>query len=243
MPPICGAATTSAGCLGTALERREEVATAALDWRPLETIGVLLTAQQREETDKQQVLSTTDSLTLQAVTEIFPDLTLNTTLGFADTVNDLFGFSQETRYFVETLEARPSGRWLLGGTFSRYEFDSVGRVVVTFRTTTQLRASWFATPFLSLSGDWLVSEDDLGDTETQRWGLQWAPGPKLSLSTGYFDTTSSAGAGTSTFSFDGSYRVNRWTRLWLALNEAESLVNTGQPVKTDSARLGFTAIF
>lgn len=229
--------------LEPALERREEIATAALDWRPLETVGVLLTAQKREETDGDLFLSSTDSLTLQAVTEIFPELTLNSTLGYADSLNALFGFSQETRYLVETVEARPNDRWLLTGIFSSYEYESAGLITITSRTTTQLRASWFATPFLSFSGDWLTSEDDLGDTDTQRWGVQWAPGPKLSLSTSFYDTRASAGAGTSNFSFDGSYRINRWTRLWLALNEAESLVSTGDPVKTEALRLGLNAIF
>ncbi|MDH3309031.1 MAG: hypothetical protein OEO77_16135, partial [Acidimicrobiia bacterium] len=210
---------------------------------PLDTVNFLFTAQQREETDGDQLLSTTDSLTLQAATEIFPDLSLTSTLGLADTVNKLFGFSQETRYVIETLEARPNDRWLLTGIFSRYEYDSVGSVAVTSRTTAQLRASWFATPFLSLSGDWLTSQDDLGDTDTQRLGLQWAPGPKLSLGSSYYDTRTSAGAGTSNFSFDGSYRINRWTRLWLTANEAESQITIGEPVKTESLRLGFNAIF
>ena len=225
------------------LERRDEIATATLDWRPLDTIGVLLTAQQREETDGQNVLSSTDSLVLRAITQIFPDLALTSTVGTVDTADGLFGFTQETRYFIETLEARPNDRWLLSGTFSRYDYDAVGRVVVTSRTTTQLRASWFATPFLSLNGEVLASDDDLGSTDTRRWGLQWAPGPKLSLGTNYYDTESSAGAGTANFSLDGSYRLNSRLRLWLALNEAESRFNALQPAKTEALRLGLIAIF
>jgi hypothetical protein len=225
------------------LKRREEVSTAILDWKPLETIGVLLTAQQREETDGRQLLSSTDSLTLQAVTEIFPELVFNSTVGFADTLNTLFGFSQETRYLVETVEARPNDRWLLAGTLSRYEYDSAGRIVITARTTAQLRAAWFATPFLSLTGEWLENNDDLGDTSTQRLGLQWSPGPKLSLATSYYDTSSSAGSGTSNLTFDGSYRLNRWFRFWLALNEAETSLISQQPTRTEALRMGINAVF
>lgn len=225
------------------LERREEVTSAALDWQPLPTVGVLLTAQQREETDGRATIGSTDSLTLQAATEIFPGLVLNSTLGLADTVNSLFGFSQETRYLIESVEARPNDRLLLAGTLSRYEYDSVGRIVVTSRTTGQLRAAWFATPFLSVNAELLQSRDDLGDTSTQRLGLQWSPGPKLSLSTSVFDTNSSTGSGTSNFSFDGSYRLNRWIQVWLAVNEAETSVTTQQQAKTESVRLGLNAIF
>ena len=216
---------------------------AALDWRPLQTISALLTAQKREESDEERILSATDSLTLQGVFEIFPDLVLHSTFGLADTQDTLFGFSQETRYLVETLEARPNDSWLLTGSFSRYDYDSVGRAGTTFRTAVQARASWFATPFLSLSGQWLVSEDDLGDTDTQRLGVQWAPGPKLSLNTSFYDTRSSQGTGTSNFSFDGSYRINRWVRLWLAVNEAESSISMTEPTKTEAVRLGLNAIF
>ena len=69
------------------------------------------------------------------------------------------------------------------------------------------------------------------------------PGPKLSLSTNYYDTESSQGTGTANFSFDGNYRVNRWARLWVAVNEAESSFATQQSTKTEAVRLGFTAIF
>jgi hypothetical protein len=225
------------------LERREEIASAVLDWRPLETVGVLLTAQQREETDGAEILSATDSLTLQAVTEIFPRLTLNSTLGFADTNNPLFGFTQETLHIIESLEARPNDRWLLAGSLSRYEYDSTGTLAVTARTSAQLRAAWFATPFLSLSGEWLESEDDLGDTTTQRLGVQWAPGPRLSLSTNYLNTESSASSGTSNLSFDGSYRLNRWFRIWLALNEAETRIITQETATTETFRVGINAVF
>jgi len=226
-----------------ALERRQETATAALDWQPLEAVGVLFTAQQRDETDGAQLLSATDSLTLQAVTRIFPDLVLNSTFGVADTSNLLFGFSQETRFVVETVEARPNDRWLLGGTLSRHEYDSAGRVVVTFRTGARLRASWFATPFLSLSGEWGRSEDDLGGTTTRRLGAQWSPGPKLALAASFFETDASTGGGTSNLAFDGSYRLNRWFRMWLALSEAESLIATQEPQTTEALRLGISAIF
>ncbi len=111
-----------------ALERRDELATAALDWRPVDAVGVLLTAQQRDSSEGSTLLSSSDSLALQAVTEIFPDLVLNSTLGVADTVDNLFDFTQETRYVVESFEARPNDRWLLNGSLSRYEYDSVGRV-------------------------------------------------------------------------------------------------------------------
>jgi hypothetical protein len=225
------------------LERRDELASAALDWRPVEAVSVLLTAQQREATDGNTPLSSSDSLTLQAVTEIFPDLVLNSTLGVADTVDQLFDFTQETRYILESFEARPNDRWLVNGSLARYEYESVGRVTVTSRTSARLGASWFATPFLSFNGEWLEGEDDLGSTTTQRLGWQWAPGPKLSLAGSYYDTESSVGSGTANFSFDSSYRMNRWIRLWLALNEAESLVTTRDATKTTALRMGVNAIF
>jgi hypothetical protein len=225
------------------LERREEVATVVFDWQPLETVGVLLTGQQREETDGAELLGATDSLTLQAVTEIFPGLVLNSTVGFADTLNTLFGFSQETLYIIESVEARPSDRLLLAGSLSRYEYDSADVLVVTARNSARLRAAWFATPFLSLTGELLQSEDDLGDTATRRLGAQWSPGPKLSLSSNYYDTESSAGSGTSNLTFDGSYRLNRWFRVWLAYNEAETLITTQDTATTETFRLGVNAVF
>jgi hypothetical protein len=228
---------------GQVIERREEVASAALDWEPLETVNLLLTAQQRDEMDGEALVSSTDSVILTAVTRIFPDLVVNSTLGSADTLNALFGFSQKTRYLIEAVDARPNDRWLLGGTFSRYEYDSVGRLAVSSRTSAQLRASWFATPFLSVFGDWLQSRDDLGDTATRRAGVQWAPGPKLSLSAAYYKTDTTSLSGTSNLSFDASYRLNRWLQAWLGLNEAESFVDTLEPQKTEALRLGLNAIF
>jgi hypothetical protein len=225
------------------LQRREEVATAVVDWRPLETVAVLLTAQQREETDGSRLISSTDSVTLNAITEILPRLLLNSTLGVADSRNPDFGFSQETHYIIESLEARPNDRWLLAGSLSRYEYDSVGNFLITSRTAAQLRASWFATPFLSFTGELLRGEDDLGDTTTERWGAQWSPGPKLSLSANYFETDSSAGSGTSNVNFDGSYRMNRWIRVWLAVNEAETLLTTQQTARTETLRVGLNAVF
>jgi len=209
------------------------------------TIAVtfLLTAQQRDEMDGQALVSSTDAVILTAVTRIFPDLVVNSTLGSADTLNPLFGFSQKTRYLIEAVDARPNDRWLLGGTFSRYEYDSVGRVAVSFRTSAQLRASWFATPFLSLFGDWLQSRDDVGDTATRRAGVQWAPGPKLSISAAYYKTDTTSRSGTSNLSLDASYRLNRWLQAWFGLNEAESFVDTLEPQKTEAVRLGLNAIF
>lgn len=228
---------------GPVRERREEVATAALDWRPLETINLLLTAEQRDETDGGRPLSSTDSLILRGVTEIFPDLVVRSTLGYSDTSNPFFGFSQETRYIVEAIEARPTDRWLLAGTFARYQFDSVGRVVVRSRTSAQVRATWFATPFLSLHGERTQTEDDFGDTATQRAGVQWSPGQRLSLSTSYFETDSSIGSGTANFAFDGSYRLNRWIQLWMALNQAETSLATVESTTTEALRLGVNAVF
>ena len=229
--------------LAPRLQRRTEVATAVLDWRPLETVAVIVTAQQREETDEGRLISSTDSVALQALTEILPRLVLNSSLGFAEVLNTDFGFSQETRYIIETLEARPNERWLLAGSLARFEYDSQGNSLITSRSRALLRASWFATPFLSLTSELVRGEDDLGDTTTRRFGAQWAPGAKLSLSTNYFDTDSSAGSGTSNFSFDGSYRMNRWIRVWLAINQAETLLTTQQTARTETLRVGLNAVF
>ncbi len=65
----------------------------------------------------------------------------------------------------------------------------------------------------------------------------------MSLAANYFETKSSAGSGTSNFTFDGSYRINRWIQIWLALNEAETLITTQEPAKTETIRLGVNAIF
>ena len=73
-------------------------------------------------------------------------------------------------------------RLSLRGSVSQSFFDSTGTVAIERRTNVDLLTTWRATPYLSLNGDWSLTEDDLQRTLTQRYSASYTPGRKLSTS-------------------------------------------------------------
>lgn len=231
------------------LRRQEETVGVTLDYSPLQTLDAVLTASRREENDGGLLLRASDTLRLQARAELFPELEATTEITFSDVDDPLAGFSQSVFRWRETLVGRPYTGWTIWLSLAEAYYDSTGTSSLESRRMLELRSTWAASPFLTLSGDWSLSEDEDprrpndGQSLAQRYSVFWAPGPKLTASLTYQDTDSRDIRETTTFGASVNYRLN--PRLMPYANYARSTFGEtgGDELKNSSLRFGFNLFF
>jgi hypothetical protein len=229
--------------VGVDLERQEEIFNAALEWAPLETVDVSLSATSREDRDSEVLIRATDNLRLRALTELLPGLNVTSELSWSETDDPFFGFQQSTWSWLESFDSQPTSRWRLGGLFSYTSYDTTGVFTLTRRTRAYLTTRWAVTPFLSLGGSWDFADDDRLDTLTQIYNLAWAPGQKLAVALTYQDTDSDEIRQTTSSSGSVTYRLNRWFTIWLSLSSSAFDELGAEISEIRSARIGMNLLF
>ncbi|MCP4205289.1 MAG: hypothetical protein GY769_25545 [bacterium] len=229
--------------LEPAVESQQENISAQLEWEPLPSVDVTLVASSRKERDDKELIRSSDTLRLSALTELLPDLRLTSSVTFSRTDDPFSGFEQSNWQWTEALESRPTDRWVLGGSFSYISYDSTGDFLLTRRTNADLRTSWAATPFLTFQGQWGFADDDRQETLSQRYGISWSPGRRLSASLSYQDIETETIRRTSGESAGISYQPNRWAKLWLSLSRSEFEQVGVARSEIRTARIGMNLFF
>jgi hypothetical protein len=204
--------------------RTEDLFSAAYDWTPLPTVDAVVRASRRIEKERGALVRQTDSIQARARTDLLPALRLISEVIYNDIDDPFSGFQQQSFRLQEMLESQVTQTWGLTGALGLEWFDFSAEVDLTQRTTLLLDTSWRATPFLSLRGSWSLRDEDRenGDVRTldQRYGLSWAPGPKLSSSLFYQEFDSDQGNRTASTGAGLNYRLNRHFTLFASASRS-----------------------
>ena len=225
------------------LLREEARSNAALEWRPLPSVNMLAQASRRDETEDGDLIRSSDTILVRAATELLPDLRTTIEWSFSAIDDPFSGFEQDVNRWLVGLETRPLERWTLGGNVSYTTYDSTGVISLTQRTNAQIYTTWLPTSYLTLSGDWTISNDNLQSSLSQRYVFGWSPGRKLSTSLSFQGTETANSASTQTITANINYRLNRWVRLWSNTSRATTEVTGLTSSETRTFRLGLNVIF
>jgi hypothetical protein len=225
------------------LRRKESRYQTVLDWSPLATVQGMLSATRRDERDGDALIRSSDRVRLRLRTDLLPDLRLISELQWFRNDDPFSGYEQSGWSLRETLESSLTERWLVAGTLATTWYDSTGTIVLTRRTNVQLRTTWRATPFLSLTGSWDYGEDDVQETLTQRYSLGWTPGPKLSASLSYQDSDAEDLRQTTGTGASLNYRLLRRLTLFTYLARSTFDQTGTERSKITSLRAGLNYFF
>jgi hypothetical protein len=181
---------------------------AGLEYSPLPAVDGRLHISRRDEFERDQLLSSIETIRGSVLTDLLPNLSLISELVYSLVDNPFAGFERTSWQWRETLESRLTENVTLMGGLSVTFYDSTGVVFLTRRTRVDLRSVWSATPYLTLIGELAYSADDDLVTWMPRFNISWAPGPKLRMSVSYQDTDTSDLRRTTTFGIQATYRLN-----------------------------------
>jgi len=225
------------------LRRRVVIYGVDLDWKPLPTVDSILSVIRREESDSSVLIRRSDTVRLRVMTALLPDLKLTSELVRNDTEDMFFGFLQESLRWEERLEARPAPRWRLDGGMSVTWYDSTAPTLVRRRSFLDVRTTWAATHYLTLLGNWRVTQDDSQDNILQRYSISWTPGPKLYLGFTYQDNETIDVRRQVSTNANLNYRLNRSFRLFSDLTRSTLEAFNLAESTTNSFRVGFYLFF
>jgi len=214
-----------------------------LTWTPLPTVDAVLSAQQREESEKGLLLQSNRNLRLLVSTDLLPDLRLVSDL-FTDRLEDPFsGFDRDTYGIRESLIATPWRRWTLTGRVAWELFETSEGDPLRDRVQLDLNTVWNATAFWSLSGIWSWVDNDGQANLRQIYNVAYTPGPKLSLSGSYQNFETADRRVTANAAISATYRLNRYFLLSGNISRSRIDEAAGIVAEISSARLGFQLSF
>jgi hypothetical protein len=147
------------------------------------------------------------------------------------------------------LLTRPTARWALDIGYGSNVIRRTGGEVILERDEIFARTTWAATRYLNFSGSWSLGRQVGFDTIYARFGVAYAPGPKLSLTASYTDNrtenTIEMQTRNSTGGLGGTltYRFNRHLALFASVRESrtelESLLVTDMLTSRVELRIFF----
>jgi hypothetical protein len=225
------------------LLRTEEIVSSQLGWTPLDTLSAQATFQQRTESEEDALVRDTRTLRLSVLAELLPELDLDSSIELSEVEDAFFGDDRSVFAWRERLEAQVFPSLLVGGGWSYLRYEDAGGALLLERTSLDLRATWRAGAFLTLTGDWSYGEDQLRDSLRQSYAVTWTPGSRLSLTAAYQDFSDDGLGETSTTSANADYVVNERFRLFANYTRSETVLDGQQPSAIDSLRLGLALGF
>ncbi len=225
------------------LLRTEDVFTNTLWWRPLETLEASLSHIQRDERDEQALIRATRTDRLAVSSELLPGLDLLSTVEQSDVEDPFFGSDRRVFAWREVLDAEVSPTLTVGGGYSFLRYETRGGDLLLERTEVDLRTTWRATPYLTLSGDWGLNDDSTVRSLRQSYGLTYSPGTKLTLSAFYQDFSDDVLRDTRTGSATVNYRLNPRFRLFGSYTRTESRLSATELSRIRSFRAGVALVF
>jgi hypothetical protein len=201
------------------LLRTENLFSGSLTWTPLRALNGVLSIQRRTESEEEDRLQSSRSVRLLVSTAFLPDLRLISDAQVARTDDPFSGFDRRSWIWRETLSARPTSRWTVGGVFGvsnyRTEPEAGSSLAVTLRKRTEigLSTTWSATPLLTLGGSWFLGREDGADNVSLSYNLSYNPGPKLSVSAIRQEYETLERRATASDSLSLRYQLNRHASL------------------------------
>ncbi len=225
------------------LRRDETRYDAAFSWTPLPTVDTLVSVARREEVERNRLIRQTDSVRATALTDLLPGLRLTSEISYSD-VNDPFsGFTLATWTWKETFETRPADFVTFAGGFSFQRFDARGRISLERRTSAHGRVRLALFPELSLGMDLNYGSEDGRRTLTQRYDLNWTPGPRLTASAAYAETDSLGEVTTSNASATVDYRLSHHLGLFAIFARSELDQAFAAATRVTTLQFGMTLAF
>ena len=230
------------------LQRTEEVLTHTLVWTPLDTFEATLTHVQRDESDGDVLVRSTATTRLSLLTELLPELELRSTVEQSDVEDPFFGTDRTLFAWRENVDARVTRTLTLGGGYSHLEYEAADGAKLLERDELDLRATWRARPFLTLSADLGASDDRSRgavsrDSLRQSYALTYTPGTRITLSGAYQEFSDEALRETRSTSAAANYRLNPRFRLFGNYTRSESRLESGTSTRINSFRAGFALLF
>jgi len=225
------------------LLRTEDVLTHALTWAPLETFDGTLTRLQRDERDGDVLIRSTTTTRLTVRAELLPELELRSSVEQSDVQDPFFGSDRTVFAWHERVDARVSRNLTLGGGYSMLRYETAGGESLLERNELDLRATWRATPFLTLSGDWGSSDDQSRNSLRQSYGVTYTPGTKLTLTGAYQEYSDDTLRETRGASAAVNYRLNPRFRLFGNYTRSETRLEDGDTTRINSVRAGIAVLF
>ncbi|HKI87352.1 MAG TPA: hypothetical protein VKA53_11475, partial [Thermoanaerobaculia bacterium] len=183
-----------------------------------------------------------DTVRLRVLSELLPGLRLVSELERSRIDEALLGERRATTVWRESLEARPTERWSVAGGYARLRYQLVGDGQLLARDELELRSTWVASAFLTLSGNWDYSLDNDRRSLRQTYSLTYAPGPKLALSASYDDFNDKLFRSTASSSVNVTYQLNPRFNIY-ATSSRSTFDEQGVGTKITSLRLGCGLFF
>ena len=224
--------------------------TARLRWTPIPTVDAVLSVQHRDEFQESERLNSQQGIRLFALTDLLPGLRLRSNLSwgrFSDTLTDQL---RDSWNWSETLQAQPYQNWRFRGTLSYTLYETLasgepnGSDRILFdRINFQASTTWTPTAFISLSGNWFLTDIGGLGTVNQIYSISYTPGPKLFVSGSYSDFSSGDVRSTGTNNISVTYRLTYFMTLIGSFSRSETeLAGLGTDV-ISTARFGVRLFF
>lgn len=229
--------------------RKEATTDAGLRWHPLETFDVGVSYRLRDEEDETSPVRSTETRRIHARAELLPELELRSSVEWTDLEDELGGFDRTVFAWHQRLTASPRLAWTVTGGVSSYTYEREDGEPLLDRTDFDLRISWRATAYLSLTGDWTYSEDTVsgaGETQNtlrQSYNVSYTPGTKLSLSGTYQEYDDDRFRETIASTAAVNYRLNPRFRLFGNLTRSETTLEGGGATDISTFRTGLAIFF
>lgn len=224
------------------LLRTEETTTVRLGWDPLDTLEAGLTWSLRDELEVDTLLRSTETWRLRADAVILPDLVLESQVEVSDVDEPFAGRNREVFAWNEILEASPTRNLRVGGGFSYTRIESSTEQAEFESRDLRLRVNWQATRYLSLGGNWTVSDINERQSVRQSYNLAYNPG-RLTLSLGYQELDDEELRVVESGSAAAIYRVNDQFNLFANYSFSGFEETLGTDREITSLRVGVRLYF
>jgi len=225
------------------LFRTTETIDAALRWMPLPTLDAVLSASQQDQSEKELLLQTLDTLRLRVFTALLPDLDLTSSISYSQLTDPIGAQDRNTWSWREDLRSRPTPRWTLDGAVGYSLTETPLQEQLLERKYFNVRSSWSPGALLFLNGQFSWSQDNEQTSIGQRYGLFFVPGPKLSVNVSYNESSTSSERKTSGASIAADYRLNPRVQLSGRWNRSEVTLRGDLTSQTNSLLVGFSIFF
>lgn len=210
------------------LQRTLETFSAILDWHPMPTLEAALVARSRDEKEAGTPLQSTESVGLELLTVLFPELHLISEVIFSSLTDEVSALTRDQWTFRERVEAQATPHWRIGGQVNYTRFDASEQFPLQSRLNVDLDTSWRISPYLRFNGRWSLIEDQNETFVQQSYNMSYVRG-KLRLG-GSFQQSDSRGLRTTQLTnASAGYRLNQHLQFDISMSSSQ---NKGSEVAT-----------
>lgn len=225
------------------LLRTTETYNVGLLWTPMQTVDVAVSAVRRDELESGDLIQRSRSTRLLASLGLLPDLRLVSDVSYQRLDDPFAGFNRQGWTWYERVESRPTPRWTLGVGYGGTDLKTEDGEDLLDRTEFDVRSTWLATAYLSLSGAWFVGKDDGSRNDRQTFNLAYSPGRKLSISAGYQEYSTRGASLTESDSLTVTYRINDHSVAFGNLSRSNTRDDGVETADVTSSRAGLRVFF